>query len=70
MTWVKKELVELPKEKQLERLSICNTCEFKYRLQHQDFDRCGKCGCDISRTSKWAQLDCPIGLWPKIESEQ
>jgi hypothetical protein len=42
-----------------ERLSICDTCEFKIQEQN----RCGKCGCFLGKKTQWASSHCPIGKW-------
>lgn len=50
------------------RYSICIECD-QYEKQKS---RCGVCGCNIENKSKflnklaWADQECPIGKWPKI----
>lgn len=52
----------------IDRYSICMDCsDF-----NKDKSECNICGCAISTKSKflnklaWADQECPIGKWPKI----
>lgn len=44
------------------RLEVCSLCE------HRNAGRCSICGCTISEKAKLKTQDCPIALWPKLES--
>ena len=52
----------------IDRYSICMDCSDFNR----DKSECNICGCSISTKSKflnklaWADQECPIGKWPKI----
>lgn len=39
------------------RMAQCNTCIFR-----QD-KKCGKCGCDLHKKTKWSSESCPINRW-------
>lgn len=57
----KSELGMLPEEKIKlfnDRMSICNSCEFKTAL-----GRCGKCGCVLAAKTKCEECTCPIDKW-------
>ena len=49
--------VDLPKY--IERLEICNGCEF-----HED-GKCNECGCILARKAWWRSENCPIDKWPE-----
>lgn len=52
----------------LYRYNICLSCDRFEKNKSQ----CGVCGCNIENKSKflnklaWADQECPIGKWPKI----
>lgn len=52
------------------RFAICKECEFFTG------SGCRKCGCGINRTRKlmnklhWADQECPMGKWGKIEKDE
>lgn len=41
------------------RLGICNTCEFFIKAS----ERCGKCGCYMTKKSAFKNLKCPLEKW-------
>ena len=43
----------------LERLKICEGCEYMRKDR-----RCAKCGCLLDKKAKWRSSSCPIGKWP------
>tara|TARA_R100000008_G_scaffold51266_1_gene30787 strand:- start:249 stop:611 length:363 start_codon:yes stop_codon:yes gene_type:complete len=53
-----------------ERLAVCQGCKW-FRGQ-----KCYKCGCACNNNKKflnklaWADQECPIGKWGKIEKEE
>ena len=49
---------EVSNEQHIERLNICESCEF----MRQD-RRCAKCGCFLDTKTKWRTSSCPIGKW-------
>ena len=48
---------EVTEEEAKERMRICNGCLFK------EGRNCGKCGCDLSKKTKWSSESCPIKRW-------
>ena len=42
----------------LERLKICEGCEYMRTDR-----RCAKCGCFLDKKAKWRSSSCPIGKW-------
>jgi hypothetical protein len=49
-----------------ERLSICRTCDFF----NQTSTRCSKCGCFMEYKSLLLYVDCPIGKWGAINTDE
>ena len=50
----------------LQRLSICNSCEFL----DKDSKSCNVCGCFVEVKTSWASEKCPIDKWvSEISSE-
>lgn len=51
------------------RYNICLSCE-KFKKEKSE---CGICGCNINKKKMflnklaWADQECPIGKWPKIQ---
>ena len=48
---------EVTEEEAKARMAECNTCIFKRDLN------CGKCGCNLSRKTKWSSESCPVKRW-------
>jgi len=46
------------KEKE-RRLSICDGCEFKNRIDNE----CSICGCELSIKTEWKTSSCPKNKW-------
>ena len=57
--YVKSGMRNTSEEEFAERMSICDTCEWR------SGSRCMKCGCFVDKKAGWASSDCPIGKWPK-----
>src|SRR5262245_36808934 len=50
------------------RLQICEgTADTPKCEYYNGNNRCLKCGCGLSKKASWADQDCPIGKWPKVE---
>jgi translation initiation factor 2 gamma subunit (eIF-2gamma) len=49
-----------------ERLKICNQCE---HFQHNN-SKCKKCGCFMNYKTMLPYVDCPIGKWGIINTEE
>ncbi len=53
----------------LDRYHVCETCE----EFNANKEQCNVCGCYLSKKKKflnklaWADQECPIGKWPKIQ---
>jgi hypothetical protein len=45
------------------RLAICQPCD-----QRLPGNQCAGCGCNLAWKASWADQDCPLGKWPKLES--
>tara|TARA_B100000029_G_scaffold284648_4_gene278483 strand:+ start:5870 stop:6244 length:375 start_codon:yes stop_codon:yes gene_type:complete len=60
--YVKSGMKNVSEEEFAERMSICDTCEWR------SGSRCMKCGCFVDKKASWASADCPIGKWPKTNS--
>tara|TARA_R110002020_G_scaffold189140_1_gene388039 strand:- start:683 stop:970 length:288 start_codon:yes stop_codon:yes gene_type:complete len=60
--YVKDGMRNVSEEEFAERMSICDTCEWR------SGGRCMKCGCFVDKKAGWASADCPIGKWPKTNS--
>lgn len=53
----------LPREDTEVRLAVCRSCpQFQGRT-------CKLCGCNMHIKASWAEQDCPLGKWPKLERE-
>lgn len=52
---------QAPPEVLTERLATCQTCE------HLDGRACRVCGCFVGEKAKWAEQECPVGKWPKVD---
>ena len=65
-------LPKCTKDEILYRYSLCLDCE-KF-VKHKS--ECGVCGCSISNKSKflnklaWADQECPLNKWHKIERKK
>jgi hypothetical protein len=46
-------------EEQERRMSICRDCPFFV----EGSERCSKCGCFLSKKTKWKSSSCPINKW-------
>lgn len=49
-----------------ERLKICNTCEF---FKHES-TKCGKCGCFMHYKAMLPYVECPVGKWGIINTDE
>lgn len=49
-----------------ERLEICRTCEFFNKKS----TRCSKCGCFMEYKAMMPYVDCPIGKWGVINTDE
>ena len=56
-----KKIIASP-EIQIERLKICNDCEF-IRLKNSMYKRCAECGCFLKPKTRLLYQSCPIGKW-------
>lgn len=53
------------------RLNICNTCEHHSKFHDTPLrpdDHCTHCSCTLKAKTRSLESECPIGKWPKIES--
>lgn len=54
-------LPRLSEDETAARLAVCQGCP-------QFHDRtCALCGCNMRIKASWAEQDCPLGKWPKLE---
>lgn len=50
-------------EKQVEFLSVCNTCSFR------EGSRCGACGCLLTLKVQDPENTCPLGMWNDLSPD-
>ena len=56
-----KRQLKLEKNKQKERLQICNCCTYKLK------NRCSQCGCYIEAKASLIASECPANKWDCIK---
>ena len=44
----------------IQRLKICFNCEHRNTVM---YNKCGKCGCPISKKVRARKSTCPVGKW-------
>ena len=49
-----------------DRLEICKTCEF----YNHESTKCRKCGCFMEYKAMLPYVDCPIGKWGAINTDE
>ena len=52
-------MTEVASEQQAARLAVCQTCPYAAN------NRCGVCGCFLSKKAAWRSEDCPLEKWPR-----
>ena len=80
VTDVAKRGLPLDEERVIVRLEICKTNECGQHVDGgKEERRCNACGCFLDMIpvrvpvlgragrSRWQKLDCPMGLWPKLD---
>ena len=53
----------VPQEQFLERLDVCNKCNYFAHLTKQ----CKSCGCFVHAKAKFKHAACPMNFWRKYE---
>jgi hypothetical protein len=54
------------KEVSDERMSICESCPFLFKLSKQ----CRKCGCLMNLKTQLPHSSCPVGKWGNAAAEE